>query len=53
MHIFHSWGKWEDTEEGDLVVGFNERVTGRYIVQERKCTTCGLKDIITRKFPNY
>ncbi len=45
MHIFHKWGKWQVTYEGEFYRGLGEkrRVTGRGYIQEKQCEICGLK----------
>ena len=47
----HSWGKWTDKEQGDLLLR-NTRTgeafkNGYYLVQERVCAGCGLKQLRT------
>jgi hypothetical protein len=42
-HHVHEWDKWRLTEEGDYCV-LGRRV-GKYIVQKRECSECGLTEI--------
>ena len=48
MHIFHKWGKWEETARGNVTDIFSGQrlVIGQYIQQVRECSVCGKKQIV-------
>lgn len=45
----HKWKKWEVKEQGDLTrwstVTKRDLLVGTYMIQERECDVCGLKEI--------
>lgn len=49
----HSWGKWADVGEGDLVrvgCGAADGPIGKVVFQERECSSCGLRQATSRRF---
>ena len=60
--LFHKWGKWEDTQKGDIIPNEgsplyivrgldSEKIDptpiGRYIRQERRCSDCNKVELRT------
>ena len=49
----HSWGDWQDLEQGDIVVKDlitgDRRVRGKYLIQERICAACKEKQLQSRR----
>lgn len=56
-YLFHSheWSKWEEVEQGDLVLASKFRLDappikyGNYLVQTRSCSGCGTKQLRTER----
>lgn len=40
IHV-HSWGMWEIESSGNVLHAGTTRVAGKYLFQQRRCSTCG------------
>jgi hypothetical protein len=46
---WHKWGKWVDTNSGEIK-NANHLVIGKLIEQEKRCEKCGMVKLRTAKW---
>lgn len=39
----HKFENWDVVDKGNIQRSLDNKITGSYMIQERKCTDCGLK----------